>query len=194
MNKQSISYLRTYINRYPTLDNIKYITKILNYLYYEFPDIRQIPDLRTLITIDEYIEVINKNLDLYDIKDIDNFEKVDDVDVRFSYNKDSYIKTGDHMNVGKLSDIIFEAILNNIVYTKMTDCNYRMDMINYDFNQWNQCVAIDIDYKVAVDKFNIDPLEIYVNVTDWLINNSSSLYIGIINEYFIVSSPRIICL
>ena len=92
MNKQSISYLRTYINRYPTLDNLKYITKILNYLYYEFPDIRQMHDLRTLITIDEYIEVFNKNLDLYDIKDIDNFEKVDGVDVRFSYNKDSYIR------------------------------------------------------------------------------------------------------
>ena len=44
MNKQSISYLRAYINRYPTLDNLRYITKILNYLYYEYPDIRQIFD------------------------------------------------------------------------------------------------------------------------------------------------------
>ena len=91
MNKQSISYLRAYINKYPTLDNLRYITKILNYLYYEFPDIRQIPDFRTLITIDEYLEVFNNNLDLYRIKDIDNFEKVDNIDVRFSYNKDSYI-------------------------------------------------------------------------------------------------------
>ena len=73
MNKQSISYLRTYINRYPTLDNLKYITKILNYLYYEFPDIRQIPDLRTQITIDQYIENFNNNLDKNDIKDIENF-------------------------------------------------------------------------------------------------------------------------
>lgn len=178
MNKRSISYLRTYINRYPTLDNLRYITKILNYLYYKFPDIRQIPDLRTRITIDEYIEVFNNNLDLYGIKDINNFDKVDDVDVRFSYNKDSYIKTGDYMNVGKLSDIIFEAILNNIVYTKMTDCYYRMDMINYDFNNWNQCVAIDIDYKVAIDKFNIDPLEIYNNVTEWLKHNSYSFLYG----------------
>lgn len=178
MNKQSISYLRAYINRYPTLDNLKYITKILNYLYHEFPDIRQIPDLMTLITIDEYIEVFNKNLDLYDIKDIDNFENVDGVEIRFSYNKDHYSKTGGHMNVGKLSYIIFEAILNNIVYTKMTDCNYRMDMINCDLNNWNQCVAIDIDYKVAFDKFNIDPLEIYNNVTEWLINNSHSFMYG----------------
>ena len=178
MNIKSISYLRTYINRYPTLDNLKYITGILNYLYHEFPDIRQITDFRTLITIDEYIEVFNKNLDLYDIKDIDNFENVDDVEVRFSYNKYLYINTGGHMNVGKLSDIIFEAILNNTVYTKMTDCNYKMDMVNYDFNNWNKCVAIDIDYKVAIDKFNIEPLEIYNNVTEWLINNSHSFMYG----------------
>lgn len=178
MNKKSISYLRSYINKYPTLDNIKHITKILNYLYTEFPDVKQICDLRSCITVYEYIEILNKNLDLYGIKEIDNFNKIEDINIRFSYNNNSYIKTGEHMGVGKLSEVIFEAIINNIIYTKMTDCNYRMDMINYDFNQWNQCVAIDIDYKVAIDKFSIDPLEIYVNVTNWLINNSSSFLYG----------------
>ena len=145
MNKKSISYLRSHINKYPTLDNIKHITKILNYLYTEFPDVKQTCDLRSCITIDDCIEIFNKNLDLYSIKPIDNFYKIEDINIRFSYNKNSYIKTGEHMGVGKLSEVIFEAILNNIIYAKMTDCNYRMDMINYDFDKWNQCVAIDID-------------------------------------------------
>ena len=178
MNKNSISYIRTYINKYPTLGNIKYIKKVLNYLYGEFPDIHQIVDMRPNITIDECIDMFNKNLDLYDIKDIDNFDRIGDISVEFSYNKDQMIKTGDHMGVGKLKDIILHGILNKTIYIKMSNCTYRMDMVNYDYDNWNQCVAIDIDYKVAIDKFNIDPLEIYTNVTKWLVDNSSSFLYG----------------
>lgn len=178
MNKQSISYLRTYINKYPTLANLKYITRILNCLYFQFPDISQITDFKTNITIDEYLEIFNKNLDLYNIKEIDNFENIEDIDVMFSYHKNYHIKTGDLMGVGKIKDIIFDGILNGTTYVKMSNCNYRMDITNYDCNNWNQCAAIDIDYKVAIDKFKVDPLEIYNNVTKWLINNSSSFMYG----------------
>ena len=95
MNKKSISYLRTYINRYPTLDNLRYITKILNYLYYKFPDIRQIPDLRTQITIDEYLEVFNKNLDLYgitaDFTDSNPYKALNDFKLKFKPTVYEYI-------------------------------------------------------------------------------------------------------
>ena len=113
MNKNSISYLRSYIDKHR---NIKHITKILNYLYTGFPDVKQICDLRSHVTIDEYIEILNKNLDLYGIKEIDNFNKIEDINIKFSYNNNSYIKTGEHMGVGKLSEVIFEAIINNIIY------------------------------------------------------------------------------
>lgn len=178
MNEIDIYKIKLYqwfINNYAKDDiNVinKYYTKSLNILYYYDKSKQKNIQLKQNWTVDEIIESYNNILKLYGIEYDKNILSKNELKIKFSNNKDNYIGTGQKMDVSYIDNIICDCISKeNNYYIKMTNCPYRMDNINFNPLWWNNCVAIDIDYKKAYDEFKIDPKIIYNDVYIWLMNN-----------------------
>lgn len=179
MNIEKIKLYQWFINQ-PNiaLNMLKHTTNILNYLNKLNPEIKQIIDIdKNVWSINEFISTFNDNLRLYDIHNDLNLEFPNDR-IQFSWHKDNYISTGHRMNVGSIKDLIFNTTINeNPLYIKMSNCPYRMDNINFSTELWNNCVAIDIDYKNCYETYKIDPNDIYNNIVDYLGSNYNEIFL-----------------
>lgn len=181
INNKNISYFQWYINKTRDINYLKYCVDILNSLYAKYPNIKQINDVYTNPnSIKDYLEIFNNNLKLYDIKNIDYEPKINDLYklINFSWNEDNMVQSGGKMKINNLLILIIEASFHKKpLYIKMTKCPYRMDSVNFDYEQLNNTVAIDIDYKVAFNEFKIDPYEMYINIVNWLLENCPNTFL-----------------
>lgn len=179
MNIEKIKLYQWFINQ-PNIaiDMLKHTTNILNYLNKLNPEIKQIINIENgNWSINEFISTFNDNLRLYDIHNDLNLEFPNNR-IQFSWNKDNYISTGHRMNVGSIKDLIFNTTINkDPLYIKMSNCPYRMDNINFSEELWNNCVAIDIDYKKCYNIYQIDPNTIYDNIVDYLKSNYKQIFL-----------------
>ena len=104
---------------------------------------------------------------------------------KFSFWWNNRLKTGDKMNCDALP-VICDNILykydNKLglqcPYIKLFDCNYRIDNENLNYEYWNGCIVIDIDYKKYISKNDIypNPEKVYKDIIDYLVENYKELF------------------
>ena len=104
---------------------------------------------------------------------------------KFSFWWNNRPKTGDKMNCDALP-VICDNILYKYdnksglqcTYIKLFDCNYRMDNENLNYEYWNGCIVIDIDYKKYISKNDVypNPEKVYKDIIDYLVENHKDLF------------------
>lgn len=178
MNTEKIKIYQWFVNqRNVKSEYLKHIPAVMNYLYKEYPNIKQLTSKKNEYSINEYVSLFNDNLKLYDIYNDLNLEFLNN-NTKFSWSENNFISTGHKMNVGSIKDLIsYSCIYDSPLYIKMSDCPYRMDNVNFCTAFWNNCVAIDIDYKKCYDIYKIDPNVIYNDIVSYLKTNYSNIFL-----------------
>lgn len=98
--------------------------------------------------------------------------------MKFNYKYIKYTNlphNGDELQVRNILDIQQNLDDRYLNFCQAIECGYRMGKDDIDYTKWNGCTWEDIDYKKCIDIFNIDPIEIYNNVWNYLIEHYNDI-------------------
>jgi len=95
-----------------------------------------------------------------------------------SYSKEYNLpRNGTKMLLYYLNDLKIHDLEKYHSVGQTIDCGYRMGVEDCDYKYWNQCTVEDIDYKLYIQSHDtyVEPIEVYNNVWNWLIDNYSDI-------------------